>query len=99
MAVQIALRNTPSTAVMTTKMTRLMQDLSVVLVGRDAANVAKAKRRTLDTLPVIVGFTVGCGRGATGEAVAGPWSLFLPTALALLALIGMAPLAMTETRP
>jgi hypothetical protein len=51
MAVQIALRNTPSTAVMTTKMTRLMQDLSVVLVGRDAANVAKAKRRTLDTLP------------------------------------------------
>ena len=48
---QIALRDTPSTAVMTTKMTRLMQDLSVVLVGRDAANVAKAKRRTLDTLP------------------------------------------------
>jgi hypothetical protein len=71
MAVQVALRNTPSTAVMTTKMTRLMQDLSVVLVGRDAANLAKAKRR----------------------------ALFLPTALVLLASIGMAPLAMTETRP
>jgi uncharacterized membrane protein YoaK (UPF0700 family) len=99
MAVQIALRNTLSTAVMTTKMTRLMQDLGVVLVGRDAANIAKAKRRTLDTLPVIVGFAIGCGLGATGEAVAGPWSLCLPTALALLALTGMAPLAMTETRP
>jgi len=93
MAVQIA------TAVMTMKMTRLMQDLSVVLVGHDAANVAKAKRRTLDTLPVIVGFVIGCGLGATGAAVAGPWSIFLPTALTLLALIGMAPLAMTETRP
>ena len=96
---QIALRDTQSTAVMTMKMTRLMQDLSVVLVGRDAANVAKAKRRTLDTLSVIVGFAIGCGLGATGEAVAGPWSLFVPPALALLALIGMAPLAMTETRP
>jgi uncharacterized membrane protein YoaK (UPF0700 family) len=99
MTVQVALRNTPSTAVMTTKMTRLMQDLSVALVGRDAANLAKAKRRTLDTLPVLVGFAIGCGLGATGEAVAGPWSLVLPTALVLLASIGMAPLAMSETRP
>jgi uncharacterized membrane protein YoaK (UPF0700 family) len=89
--VQISLKNTPTTAVMTTNVTHLMVDLGVVLVGGDTAAIAKAKSRARHTLPVIVGFTVGGGLGAAGEAAAGLWSLVLPTALALFALaIGMA---------
>jgi uncharacterized membrane protein YoaK (UPF0700 family) len=37
--------------------------------------------------PPIVGFTVGCGLGAAGEAAIGLWSLALPAGLALLACI------------
>lgn len=84
--VQISLKDTPSTAVMTTNVTHFMLDLGVMLVGGDPADIAKAKTRALHTLPVIVGFALGCGLGAAGEAATGLWSLLLPTALALLAL-------------
>jgi uncharacterized membrane protein YoaK (UPF0700 family) len=83
--VQISLRGTPSTAVMTSNVTRFMLDLGGVLVGDDAAEIAKARHRAMLTLPVIVGFTVGCGLGAACEAAAGLWSLVLPVALAVLA--------------
>jgi len=83
---QMALKNTPSTAVMTTNVTHLMLDFGVVVVGGDAAEIAKAKIRAMHTLPVIAGFGVGCGIGAAAEAAAGLWSLILPTGLALLAL-------------
>jgi uncharacterized membrane protein YoaK (UPF0700 family) len=83
---QMALKNTPSTAVMTTNVTHLMLDCGVVVVGGDAAEIARAKSRAMHTLPVIVGFAVGCGIGAAAEAVAGLWSLILPAGLALLAL-------------
>jgi uncharacterized membrane protein YoaK (UPF0700 family) len=56
------------------------------LVGGDPVEIAKARSRAMHTLPVIVGFTVGCGLGAAGEAAVGLWSLALPTGLALLAL-------------
>ena len=82
--VQIALRNTPSTAVMTTNVTHLMLDIGTVLIGSDAERT-KAKSRALQILPVVVGFGVGCGLGAMAEAAAGLWSLVLPTVLALLA--------------
>jgi uncharacterized membrane protein YoaK (UPF0700 family) len=48
---QISLKNTPTTAVMTTNITRLMLDFGTVLVGGD---VAKAKSRAMDTLPVVI---------------------------------------------
>jgi len=83
--VQIGLRDTPSTAVMTTNVTRLMLEIGTVLVGRDATEIAKAKRRALRIFPVIVGFAIGCGLGAVGEATAGLWSLILPALLALIA--------------
>ena len=83
--VQISLRNTPTTAVMTTNVTHFMLDLGGVLVGGDPAKVAKARSRAVHTLPVIVGFATGCGLGAACEAAAGLWSLVLPTGLALLA--------------
>ena len=87
---QVALVNTPTTAVMTTNVTRLMLGLSVVLVGGDAADVATAKSHVLHVLPVVIGFVVGCALGAAGNVAAGLWSLMLPTALAAFAcLIGM----------
>ena len=52
---------------------------------RDAAKVAKARNRAIHTMPVIVGFTIGCGLDAASEASAGLWSVVLPTGLALLA--------------
>jgi len=83
--VQISLRNTPTTAVMTTNVTHFMLDLGGVLVGGDSAKIAKPRSRAVHTLPVIVGFATGCGLGAACEAAAGLWSLVLPTGLALLA--------------
>jgi uncharacterized membrane protein YoaK (UPF0700 family) len=84
--VQISLKNSPTTAVMTTNVTRFMLDLGEVLVGRDQAEVDKARRAAIHTLPVIVGFVVGCALGAACEAVAGLRSLALPAGLALLSL-------------
>src|SRR5512132_1655158 len=83
--VQISLRNTPSTAVMTTNVTHFMLDFAKVVVGGDDTEVAKARNRAVHTLPVIAGFIIGCGLGACWQAAAGLWSLALPTGLALLA--------------
>jgi uncharacterized membrane protein YoaK (UPF0700 family) len=84
--VQISLKGAPSTAVMTTNITRFMMDVGGVMLGRDPADVAKARSRAMRTWPAIVGFAVGCGLGAAGEAAIGLGSLALPTGLALLAL-------------
>lgn len=83
--VQISLKNSPTTAVMTTNVTHFLLDVGGVLVGGDADEVAKARNRAEHTLPVIVGFTIGCGIGAACEAAAGLWSLALPTGLSMLA--------------
>jgi uncharacterized membrane protein YoaK (UPF0700 family) len=88
--VRISLKNSPTTAVMTTNVTQFMLDLGETLVGGDAAKVDEARNRALRTLPVIVGFTIGCGLGAAFEAIAGLWSLVLPAGLVLLAfLVGL----------
>jgi uncharacterized membrane protein YoaK (UPF0700 family) len=88
---QIALRDTPATAVMTTNVARFMVDIAEILVARNAAEVAKASRRAARTLPVLLGFALGCDLGATSESVAGLWSLALPAGLALVAFaIGLA---------
>jgi uncharacterized membrane protein YoaK (UPF0700 family) len=83
--VQISLKNSPTTAVMTTNVTHFMLDLGEALVGRDQAEIAKARHRAMHTLPVILGFVIGGALGAACEAAAGLWSLILPTALALFA--------------
>jgi uncharacterized membrane protein YoaK (UPF0700 family) len=41
----------------------------------------------MNTLPVVIGFVIGCALGAAGEAAVGLWSLLLPTALALFAFV------------
>ena len=83
--VQISLKGAPSTAVMTSNVTRFAIDVGEVLLGGDPVDVAKARNRAARTLPVIVGFAVGCGLGAACEAALGLWSLALPAGLALLA--------------
>jgi uncharacterized membrane protein YoaK (UPF0700 family) len=90
--VQISLKNSATTAVMTTNVTHFMLDLAEVLVGCDQADISKARRRVMRTLPVIVGFVLGCALGAACEAAAGLWSLALPTGLAVLTFaLGFAP--------
>src|SRR6202165_1700850 len=83
--VQISLKGAPSTAVMTTNITRFLMDVGDVMLGRKPAAVAKARDRAMRTWPAIVGFAIGCGLGATCEAAIGLRSLALPTGLALLA--------------
>lgn len=77
--VQISLKGAPSTAVMTSNVTRFAMDVGEVLLGGDPADLAKARNRAARTLPVIVGFTVGCGLGAHARPhlARGPW-LCLP---------------------
>jgi uncharacterized membrane protein YoaK (UPF0700 family) len=85
--VQISLTGAPSTAVMTTNLTRFMMDLGEVLFGRDQAGVATARTRAIHTLPAIVGFTVGVALGTACETVFSLTALVLPTGLALLAVV------------
>jgi uncharacterized membrane protein YoaK (UPF0700 family) len=84
--VQISLKGAPSTAVMTTNITRFMMDLGEVLLGRSPNDGAKAGERARRTGLAIAGFVIGCGLGAGCQAVAGLWSLTLPAGLALVAL-------------
>jgi uncharacterized membrane protein YoaK (UPF0700 family) len=83
--VQISLKGAPSTAVMTTNVTRAAIDIGDMLLGRNATDRSEARKRVMRTLPVIVGFAVGCGLGVACEAALGLWSLALPVGLALLA--------------
>ncbi|MEA2948591.1 MAG: hypothetical protein QOI40_3921 [Alphaproteobacteria bacterium] len=83
--VHVSLKGAPTTAVMTTNVTRFAMDVGEILFGSDPADMAKARDRAARTLPVIVGFAVGCGLGAACQATVGLWSLGLPTGLALLA--------------
>jgi Protein of unknown function (DUF1275) len=69
--VQISVKGAPSTAVMTSNVTRFALDVSKVLFGGDPADMAKARNRAARTLAVIVGFAVGCRLGAAGEAALG----------------------------
>jgi uncharacterized membrane protein YoaK (UPF0700 family) len=83
--VQTSLEGAPSTAIMTTNVTRFATDIGQLLLGGDPADVAKARNRAARTLPVIIGFAVGCGIGAACEAAVGLRSLVLPAGLALFA--------------
>ena len=83
--VVMSLKDSPSTAVMTTNITRFVMDVGEVLLGNDRDKVAEASRRARRTFPALIGFAGGAGLGAACFVVAGLWSLMLPTTLALLA--------------
>ena len=84
--VQISLKDAPSTAVMTTNLTRFVLDLGEVWLGRDPGGRAKAVARARRTGVAIAGFVVGSCLGAWCQAHVGLWSLVMPTGLALAAL-------------
>ena len=84
--VQISLKDAPSTAVMTTNLTRFVLDLGEVWLGRDPGGRAKAVARARRTGVAIAGFIVGACLGAWCQARVGLWSLVMPTGLALAAL-------------
>jgi uncharacterized membrane protein YoaK (UPF0700 family) len=84
--VQVSLKGAPATAVMTSNVTRFARDVGDLLLGGDPAKVNQARDHAARTLPVILGFAVGCGLGAACEVAFGMWSLALPTGLALIAL-------------
>ena len=90
--VQISVKGAPSTAVMTTNVTRFMMDVGEVLFAKTPTQAAEARRRAQHTWPAIVGFIAGAGLGAACFAAVGMRSLALPTSLALLAVVtGLAP--------
>jgi uncharacterized membrane protein YoaK (UPF0700 family) len=84
--VQVSLKDAPSTAVMTTNLTRFVVDLGEVWFGRDPGGRAKAVARARRTGIAIVGFVIGACLGAWCQARLGLWSLVMPTGLALAAL-------------
>ena len=84
--VQVSLKDAPSTAVMTTNLTRFVVDLCEVLLGTDPGRRGKAVARARLTATAIAGFVVGAYLGAWCQARLGLWSLAVPTGLALAAL-------------
>jgi uncharacterized membrane protein YoaK (UPF0700 family) len=85
--VQLSLRGAPTTAVMTTNLTRLVLDLGDVWLGTNPDGRAKAMARARRTGIAITGFVVGAGLGAWCQAHLGLWSLTVPAGLALAALV------------
>jgi uncharacterized membrane protein YoaK (UPF0700 family) len=83
---QISLRDAPSTAVMTTNLTRFVLDLGEVWLGTNRGDRAKAVARARRTGVAIAGFVAGSGLGGWCQAHVGLWSLVMPTGLALGAL-------------
>ena len=79
---QISLKDMPTTAVMTTNLTRFVLDLGEVWLGTNPDGPAKAMTRVRRTGVAITGFVVGAGLGAWCQAHVG----LCPTGLALAAL-------------
>ena len=85
--VQVSVADMPSTAVMTTNVSRFVVDFIAVLSERDRDLAAKAGAQAKHTASAIIGFAVGCGLGAGCEIIVGLWALALPTGLAFVALV------------
>jgi uncharacterized membrane protein YoaK (UPF0700 family) len=85
--VQVSLKGTPSTGVMTTNVTHFVVALAELLARSDLVTAERARKRMSQIFPVIAGFFLGCALGAALEETWGLRSLGLPTALALLAVM------------
>jgi uncharacterized membrane protein YoaK (UPF0700 family) len=83
--VQISLKGIPSTAVMTTNVTRFALDVADVVIASDPRHRQEARAAAGHTWPQIVGFLIGCGIGAASEAAFGSWSAVSPVTLAIVA--------------
>jgi uncharacterized membrane protein YoaK (UPF0700 family) len=85
--VQISLKDAPTTAVMTTNLTRFVMDIGEVWLGADPGGRARAAARARRTGIAMIGFVVGAGLGAWCQGHVGLWSLVMPTGLALALVI------------
>jgi uncharacterized membrane protein YoaK (UPF0700 family) len=85
--VQVSLKGTPSTGVMTTNVAHFVVALAELLARSDPGTAERARKRMSHIFPVIAGFALGCSLGAALEEAWGLRSLGLPTALALLAVM------------
>ena len=85
--VQISISGAPSTAVMTTNLTRLTMDLGELLLERHSEAASAARRRAAHTWPSIVAFVAGAASGAALFAAVALWSLALPTGFGLIAFL------------
>jgi uncharacterized membrane protein YoaK (UPF0700 family) len=85
--VQISLKDAPSTAVMTTNLTRFAVDVGALLLGTEPRGRTKAAERAQRTGIAIAGFILGSGVGTWCQAQVGLWSLMVPAGLALVALV------------
>jgi uncharacterized membrane protein YoaK (UPF0700 family) len=84
--VKVALKDVPSTAVMTTNITQLTVDLATLARSRaDPNELAKTRHRARMTFACVIGFVVGCAAGAALEVKFGLWALVLPVVLSALA--------------
>jgi uncharacterized membrane protein YoaK (UPF0700 family) len=83
---QASIRGAPSTAVMTTNLSRFTHDLIEILLGTDPPSAGAARSRAAHTWPAITGFAAGAVGGAALYAAAGIGSLALPVGLAMIAL-------------
>ena len=84
--VQVALSDTPPTAVMTGNVTRVTLDVVEMLRGHHGTSLASARHRAVRSWPVFAGCAIGCGVGAACHALMGLGSVALPAGLAVLAL-------------
>jgi uncharacterized membrane protein YoaK (UPF0700 family) len=85
--VDLSLKASPTTAVMTTNLVRLTMDAIETIAGRNPPEVSAARHRARQTWPVVVGFIAGAGLGAACFAAVGLNALGLPAGLALVAVI------------
>jgi len=84
---KLALKDTPSTAVMTTNITQLTLDLSMLARSQgDADERAKVRRRARMTFACVIGLVAGCAAGAALEVKFGLWALGLPVVLSALSI-------------
>jgi uncharacterized membrane protein YoaK (UPF0700 family) len=84
--VRVSLTGAPSSAVMTTNVTKLTMDVGEILFHCNSRSARNARDRASRTWPPVAGFLLGCAFGGPAEASIGLRALMLPAALALLAL-------------
>jgi hypothetical protein len=84
--VQLSLRDAPTTAVLTTDLTRFTVAVGDLLLDRDPGQVAAARRSAGKLGRTIISFAAGAALGAALFKSGGLESIALPTGLAALAL-------------
>ena len=83
--VQVSFKGAPPTAIMTSNVTRFSMSLGTLIRPATPDKIGEARVQIKHTLPVILGFSIGCALGAATESLCGMWSLILPSILAAIA--------------